>query len=140
MEKNGQTVIADCYNASPDSMRAALSVLGGYQCTGRKIAVLGDMLELGQDSPMLHRSVGAYLADKKIERLFTVGTSANQIAVGAHQRGMSRAQISENRNAKDLAKTGESLLRELREGDVVLFKASRGVGAEQIITYLRERI
>ena len=136
------TVIEDCYNASPESMIAAVDVLEEYsRRTGRRsIAVLGDMLELGEDSPMLHRTVGEYLADKKIQKLFTVGISANQIAVGARQHGMSHAEISENRDARDLAKTGESLLRELREGDVVLFKASRSVGAEQIITYLRERI
>ena len=136
------TVIEDCYNASPESMIAAVDVLEEYsRRTGRRsIAVLGDMLELGEDSPMLHRMVGEYLAAKKIEKLFTLGASANQIAVGAHQKGMSRAQIRENGNAKDLAKTGEALLGELREGDVVLFKASRGIGAEQIINYIRERI
>ena len=136
------TVIEDCYNASPESMIAAVDVLEEYsRRTGkRSIAVLGDMLELGEDSPMLHRTVGKYLAEKKIEKLFTVGASANQIAVGAHQHGMSHEQISENQNAEDLSVTGDSLLNELRDGDVVLFKASRAIGAERIITYLRERL
>ena len=136
------TVIEDCYNASPESMIAAVDVLDEYsRRTGkRSIAVLGDMLELGEDSPMLHRSVGEYLADKKIQRLYTVGSFADQIAVGARQHGMSGEQIVENFNAEDLVSTGEALLGEIRDGDVVLVKASRAIGAERIINYLRERI
>jgi UDP-N-acetylmuramoyl-tripeptide--D-alanyl-D-alanine ligase len=136
------TVIEDCYNASPESMIAAVDVLESYcQNTGnRSIAVLGDMLELGSDSPMLHRSVGAYLAQKGIQRLFTLGSGANQIAVGARQKGMSNSCIHQNPNVNALEETCEALLGTLRDGDVVLFKASRGIAAERIIDYLRERL
>ena len=136
------TVIEDCYNASPESMIAAVDVLEEYsRRTGkRSVAVLGDMLELGTDSPALHRSVGGYLADKRIDRLFTVGLGGEQIAVGARQRGMSRQSISQNPNAARLSDTARALAEELRDGDVVLFKASRSVGAEKIISELKTLI
>ena len=98
------------------------------------------MLELGSDSPMLHRSVGEYLAKKGIERLFTFGSGANQIAVGARQNGMSNAYIHQNPNVDALEETCEALLGTLHDGDVVLFKASRGIAAERIIDYLRDRL
>ena len=136
------TVIEDCYNASPESMIAAVDVLWQYcRHTGkRSVAVLGDMLELGSDSPALHRSVGSYLAEKKIDRLFTVGLGGDQIAVGARQRGMSAAHVRQNSNVKDLTGTARQLLDQLEAGDVVLFKASRSVGAEQIISYIKDHI
>ena len=136
------TVIEDCYNASPESMICAVDVLEQYsRRTGnRSVAVLGDMLELGNDSPALHRSVGAYLAKKKIQRLFTVGGGGDQIAVGARQNGMSKARITQNSDVLDLQGTAEALLKDLQEGDVVLFKASRSVGAERIIDAIKDRI
>ena len=136
------TVIEDCYNASPESMIAAVDVLTEYcRRTGRRsVAVLGDMLELGVDSPALHRSVGVYLAEKKIDRLFTVGKRADQIAVGARQRGMSKQSITSNAQTDCLSRTAEGLSESLQAGDVVLFKASRSIGAEAIIRALRDRI
>ena len=134
------TVIEDCYNASPESMICAVDVLEQYsRRTGkRSVAVLGDMLELGSDSPALHRSVGAYLAKKKIDRLYTVGGGGSQIAVGARQNGMSGNRIVQTPNVKELQEVAEKLVTELQDGDVVLFKASRSVGAEQIIAYIKE--
>ena len=134
------TVIEDCYNASPESMICAIDVLEQYsrRVGKRSVAVLGDMLELGSDSPALHRSVGNYLARKGIDRVFTVGRGGDQIAVGARQLGMSKARISQNSNVQDLESTARELARELREGDVVLVKASRSVGAEKILACLRE--
>ncbi len=135
------TVIEDCYNASPESMICALDVLEEY-CRGtgqRSVAVLGDMLELGNESPALHRTVGAYLAKKGIDRLFTVGRGAHQIAVGARQCGMPGEHIRQNAYIDRPEDTAYALNEELREGDVVLFKASRSVGAEKIISCLREQ-
>lgn len=136
------TVIEDCYNASPESMIAAVDVLEAYsrRANRRSVAVLGDMLELGAESPTLHRLVGSYLAEKGIQRLFTFGERANQIAVGARQKGMSKQCICQNPDLDAVEEMGNSLLSELCEGDVVLFKASRGIGAERIISYLKERI
>lgn len=136
------TVIEDCYNASPESMIAAIDVLDAYsrQNHRRSVAVLGDMLELGQESPALHRSVGVHLAKRSIDRLFTLGVGGDQIAIGARQTGMLANRISRRSDVKDLAGMAELLLEELHPGDVVLFKASRGVCAEKIISLLAERM
>ncbi|MBE6850559.1 MAG: UDP-N-acetylmuramoyl-tripeptide--D-alanyl-D-alanine ligase [Ruminococcus sp.] len=129
MEKNGQTVIADCYNASPDSMRAGLGVLGNYQCEGRKIAVLGDMLELGEHSQMLHAKVGEMAKNAGIDMLFCYGTAAKDIAANAGDA----VAVFCTEDAEELT----AKLREtLREGDCVLFKASHGMHLEEIITKL----
>lgn len=128
-EKNGQTVIADCYNASPDSMRAALGVLGGYPCTGRRVAVLGDMLELGEHSISLHAEVGRMAAAAGIDMLFCYGTAAKGIAEACG----SGAERFCTEDADLLTKT---LKNTLREGDCVLFKASHGMHLENIISAL----
>ncbi len=136
------TVIEDCYNASPESMIAAVDVLEEYsrRVGKRSVAVLGDMLELGNESPSLHRSVGAYLAEKRIDRLCTVGKRAAQIAVGARQCGMHKDAIAQHSDIQAIDTVGSELLDRLQDGDVVLFKASRAVGAERIIDYLRARL
>ena len=136
------TIIEDCYNASPESMIAAVDVLGEYsRRTGRRsIAVLGTMLALGSDSPALHRKVGEHLPEKKIDLLFTLGQEADQIAVGARQKGMATEQIKKNPMADSPEKTAQALLAELKKGDVVLFKASRAIGMERVIDYLKERL
>ncbi len=134
------TVIEDCYNASPESMNAAVDVLDEYsRRTGcRSIAVLGDMLELGTESPALHRSVGAHVAQRGINRLFTLGRGGHQIAVGAMQTGMSADRVYRNLNAKDLCGAAQALNETLTAGDVILFKASRAVGLEGMIEALKE--
>ncbi len=127
MEKNGQTVIADCYNASPDSMRAGLGVLGNYPCEGRKIAVLGDMLELGEHSESLHAMVGEMAKNAGIDMLFCYGKAARGIAA---QAGDSAAAFC----TEDAQELTDALRKELREGDCVLFKASHGMHLEDIIS------
>ncbi len=132
-------VIEDCYNASPESMIAAVNVLEQYSrdTERRSVAVLGDMLELGAESPALHRSVGAYLAEKKIDRLYTLGRGARQIAIGARQCGMPKDAIVSVEDASDIEALSKILKSELEPGDAVLFKASRAVGAEKIIARIK---
>ncbi len=128
-EKNGQTVIADCYNASPDSMRAALGVLKKYPCTGRRVAVLGDMLELGEHSDMLHAKVGEMAKDADLDLLFCYGTAAKHIAANAG----TKAEIFCTEDAEIMiAKLRETL----NEGDCILFKASHGMHLEKMIEAL----
>lgn len=136
----GLTLIEDCYNASPESMQAAIDVLDEYsRNTGRRsIAVLGDMLDLGYDSPSLHLKVGNHLADRKINRLFTLGQGGDQIAVGARQGNMLLDNIGQNSNVEAFEVTAEQLLKEVKEGDVILFKASRAIGMERVVAYLKE--
>ena len=134
------TVIEDCYNASPESMAAAIDVLCEYsrQSVGRSVAVLGDMLELGTQSSELHRRVGLRLGECGVQRLFALGHDGVQIAVGARQAGMRSGDIYKNSDRDDTEAIGKALVKDLRSGDVVLFKASRGVRLERVIQYLKE--
>lgn len=125
--KNGQTVITDCYNASPDSMKASLSVLSGLKTEGRKIAVLGDMLELGEMSEMLHRKVGQMTVSANLDMLFCYGKESAYIADEAEKSGI-KVYHSDNKNA-----VADALNNFVKAGDAVLFKASRGMKLEEII-------
>lgn len=117
MEIGGMTVIDDCYNANPVSMRASLDVLS---CgLGRTVAVLGDMGELGENEKHLHYGVGRYAAEKKIDVLFCAGTLAKEIAQGAKDAGLRQVFYFETREEMT-----ERLLSNLNEGDTVLVKAS----------------
>ena len=122
VEKDGVTFIEDCYNASPDSMRAAVNTVVSL-AKGRKICVFGDMLELGADSAAMHRAVGEYAKKKGVDIMLCFGTEAEHICKGFG-------------NALHFA-TKEELAQHLRkivaEGDGVIFKASRGMAFEEII-------
>ena len=121
-------------------MRAALEVLSEYckRHHRRSVAVLGDMLELGPNSAALHRRVGEQLAQLGIDRLFTVGESGALIALGACQAGMPREHISSWKSVDDREGAAAELRGLLCSGDVILFKASRAVGAERIVAALKK--
>ena len=137
----GMTFIEDCYNASPESMIAALDVLAEYGgAEKRTVAVLGDMLDLGPDSPALHRKVGHHLAQNRVNLLVALGEGGGQIAVGARQGGMAVSQMRRNPDARQTEAICQGLLEELREGDVVLFKASRGLCMERIVEALKAQL
>ena len=102
------------------------------------MALLGDMLELGENSPQLHRDVGAYLAKHGCSVLFTYGERAKNIALSAIENGMNPENVYVNLKAGTPDITGEMMLHALRAGDIVLFKASRFMAAEKIIEYLKE--
>ncbi len=123
-EKNGYTIIDDCYNAGPESMGAALQVLGAKP--GRKIAVLGDMLELGVCSQAEHYRVGR-IAAEQAQVLFAYGPHGPRMASGAITGGMpeSKARAFDDRDS--LVKT---LRATAKPGDVLLFKGSRGMHME----------
>ncbi len=123
--RGGITVIDDSYNANPSSMEAALAYLVSRQ--GRRIAVLGGMGELGGESERWHVHIGRKAADLGVDMLVAVGLSGQQYARGAYDR-VSRVEIY-----ADNATAGEFLKRELRKGDVVLFKASRSAKLEQVV-------
>lgn len=124
------TVIEDCYNAAPESVRASLDVLISMNAR-RKIAVLGDMRELGDNSASLHRSVGEYAAKKGIDALFTFGPLANHIAKGAD--GIAVKSFTDLSDPDSLAKEISGFLD---EGDCILFKASRAVEMERVVALL----
>lgn len=126
---NEITVIEDCYNASPDSQRAAINVLSKHE-GGKRVAVLGDMLELGSYSREAHLDVGKYTENKNIDILFTFGQEAEYIAEGA--KGFVK-EIKMFHNKKELT---NNLKDVLKSGDAVLFKASRGLRLEDVINSL----
>jgi UDP-N-acetylmuramyl pentapeptide synthase len=113
----GVTIVNDCYNANPMSMRAALDDLAAA-APGRKVAVLGDMLELGPDEERFHREIGDHARAAGVDLLVTVGP---------------RAAAMEGDQAVPDAQEAAALLPELLEdGDTVLVKGSRGVGLEVV--------
>jgi UDP-N-acetylmuramoyl-tripeptide--D-alanyl-D-alanine ligase len=118
----GVTLIDDAYNANPMSMRAALDALGGTETAGRRIAVLGDMLELGPRTAAYHREIGAY-AGAVADVLVTVGPLA---------AAMAEQFPAEHHVAADARAAAELLPGLLRSGDVVLVKASNGVGLSRV--------
>ncbi len=121
-------VINDCYNANPMSMRAALDDLA-ESASGRRLAVLGDMLELGPEQDRFHAELGAYANECGIDVLVTVGRLA--ALIGTHFEGELRAT--------DGAEAAAALVRELvAPGDTVLVKASRGVGLEVVAERLKD--
>lgn len=129
VKKGEQTVIIDCYNASPDSMKASLSVLLQVKAenNGRKVAVLGDMLELGEMSRQLHENVGKFTEMADVDMLFTYGYDSVYIAEKAKESGVSVMHTD------DKAKLVNELKTYLKAGDVVLFKGSRGMRLEEVI-------
>ncbi len=126
---NGINVIADCYNASPESMKAALGVLA--ESAGTRYAVLGDMLELGSHSEKLHRMVGDAAADKT-DVLFCVGSEAKYIAKAALEGGFDEEKLFLYESA-DYEKAAEHLLSLVKQGDTVLFKASNRTCVRKIL-------
>lgn len=126
--KNGVCIMSDYYNASPKSVAAALDVLKSAKC-GRRIAVLGDMLELGEYTEAAHREIGEAAAAADVLYLITVGEAAKYIANGALSFGMDKNYIY----SFDNNETAADFLSEILEpGDMVLIKGSRGMKMEQI--------
>jgi UDP-N-acetylmuramoyl-tripeptide--D-alanyl-D-alanine ligase len=125
----GATVINDCYNANPLSMRAALDDLATHETAGRRVAVLGDMLELGPAEDDHHRDVGAYAATAGVDLLVTVGPRAARMLDRYDGEGYAVADAGEA-----AALVGDLIA----PGDVVLVKGSRGVGLEVVAEALAE--
>jgi len=125
-------ILNDAYNANPQSMRAAAAVLGDAR-DRRRVAVVGDMKELGPNSQMFHQTVGGCFAQAGVERLIAIGDLARYIAEGAQQEGLENVSyFPEFEQAKD------ALLRELRAGSTILVKASRSMAFERIVAFLQE--
>jgi UDP-N-acetylmuramoyl-tripeptide--D-alanyl-D-alanine ligase len=120
----GATLLVDCYNANPDSTRAALATLAGWPGARRRIAVLGDMLELGPRAAALHRATGARARDCEV---WAVGEHARDYAAGARRAG-ARVRLFDGKPA-----VAEALRGALGVGVVVLLKASRGAALEEVL-------
>ena len=130
----GVTVVSDCYNANPDSMRAALETFRGQKTEGRRIAVLGDMMELGAESERLHEVVGEAAARARLDGLWAVGDYARHVAQAAERSGLSGRTFC----APRLEDIETDLLRELQRGDALLIKGSRGARMERLVEKLED--
>ena len=132
VEHGRLTVVEDCYNASPDSMRAALSTLGSMHREGRRIAILSDMLELGEIAARSHYEVGRQAA-RQADILLCTGPLAEGYLRGARDSGLRDARHFE---------TQQQLFAHLKQivgpGDILWFKASRGMKLENIIQKVYE--
>ncbi len=127
----GVTVIDDSYNASPGSVVAALELLAGLP--GRRVAVLGEMLELGPAHAAGHDAVGVAAASV-VDRLIVVGPDAAGIVEGARSAGLDASRIH---HVADADAARDVLVPRLRDDDVVLVKASRGIGLDSLVDALR---
>jgi len=127
---NGVRFVNDCYNANVVSMKAALRMMSETPCVGRKIAVLGDMLELGAWTEPAHRGVGSLAAGCGLALLVTVGSSARLIAEAAVEAGMDSQVVLPVATTEEAA---EMLRLLLREDDFVLVKGSRRLQLERIV-------
>jgi UDP-N-acetylmuramoyl-tripeptide--D-alanyl-D-alanine ligase len=127
VRRGGVTIVDDSYNASPGSVIAALDLLAGMP--GRRIAVLGEMLELGDDHEAGHERVGT-AAGAVVDRLVVVGAGAAGIARGARDAGLAVAYVVE---VPDRAAAVVELEADARAGDVVLVKASRGIELDRLV-------
>lgn len=126
-EAKGMTIIKDCYNAGPESMEAALNVLGNKTC--RRVAVLGDMLELGHCTQAEHYRVGR-IAAEKADLVLAYGPNAGRIAAGCATGGMSPDKVfAFTEQEKIIA----ALKRMAKPGDIILFKASHGIHLEKVL-------
>lgn len=132
--KKGITIINDCYNANYDSMKAAIEYLGKINI-GRKIAVLGDMLELGEFSKNLHEKVGEEVAKNNIDILITVGNLAKDIAIKAIEAGMIEKNVYTCDNNKEAI---ELIKIKATNGDAVLLKASNALNFQEIFNQICE--
>lgn len=129
IDKDGVTLISDCYNASPDSIRASLSVLRQIPCKGKRIAVLGDMFELGDYAKKAHTDCGAAVAENGIDMLFALGNNAAYYIEGASDA----SDKVDARKYDDKDSLAADLKSVLAPGDAVLFKASRGMKMEEVV-------
>ena len=124
-------VLDDAYNANADSMNAAIDTLQRFPCKGRRIAVLGDMAELGEASAPAHEEVGRRVAETKIDCLVAVGKSSGIMASAARSAG-----LREVLDLAEIEKVGPAVTEIVRPGDVVLVKASRSSRLERVIDFL----
>ena len=137
----GITVIDDCYNASPESMRAAIDVLVSMASKKgtQAAALLGDMLELGEYSRLMHDQLGQYAAQMQVQKLFCYGQMADIIAEAAIKKGIRAENVFVSVDTRDPQGMANMIMETLSPGDVLLVKASRGIQAERIIDCMKKR-
>ncbi|MBR3646132.1 MAG: UDP-N-acetylmuramoyl-tripeptide--D-alanyl-D-alanine ligase [Lachnospiraceae bacterium] len=133
IETEKYIIIDDCYNANPVSMRASIDVLG--LAKGRKVAILGDMFELGENEIHLHKEVGEYAGKSKIDKLICIGSLAENYAEGAYEAGGNMEIVHYNTKEDFLDAIDEEIL----EHDNILIKASNGMKFKELVEYFKDK-
>lgn len=139
----GITFITDSSSATLDSVKSAIDTLcdiAKIHKRSRKIALVGDIRDFGQDTREIHERMGAYIVEKKIDKLFTFGVAAEQIGVGARRAGMRERDVSGNLELFSPLKSAEAIADILKEGDVLLIRMGRQNAAAEIVQYLRAKL
>lgn len=133
---NGSLVINDTYNANPSSFRSAVKTLADLKTSGRKIIVCGDMLELGEKSPQIHRQMGEFVGQLGFDLVLTFGEAARLIKEGAKAKDP-RLPVHHNRSLEELHKRLKDFYR---PGDCILVKGSRGMHMERTVEFLSKTL
>ncbi|HEX4343895.1 MAG TPA: cyanophycin synthetase, partial [Verrucomicrobiae bacterium] len=131
-EVNGVHILDDAYNANADSMIAALETLNEMPCKGRRVAVLGDMGELGTHTESAHAEIGRRAAELGVEQLFVVGKMASVTGKAARDNGLNRVL-----EFVDIVAAAAAVKKFVKPGDVLLLKASRKAGLERVAELLK---
>jgi UDP-N-acetylmuramoyl-tripeptide--D-alanyl-D-alanine ligase len=132
LEWNGATIYDDTYNSNPYALRRALELMAQAEVGGRRIAVIGDMLELGEQELQFHRDSGAAIP-KSIDVVVGVGKRTRALLEGAAASGFAQGALHHFATAEE---AGQFLREEVRAGDLVLIKGSRGVGLDKAVAML----
>jgi UDP-N-acetylmuramoyl-tripeptide--D-alanyl-D-alanine ligase len=133
---NGIGIINDAYNANPASMEAALKTLAQMKGRGQKIAIVGDMLELGVETRKRHLALGRQAAENGVDRLYILGKQARLVRRGALSAGMPASRVIVGGNHAHIARI---VRKEMRSGDWILFKGSRGMRMEKVLAAVKVR-
>ena len=128
------TMIDDTYNASPDSMRASIDVLCDMPCKGKRVAMLGDMLELGDNSEEYHRAIGRYLMSKSVDEVYVVGELASYIKDEMMKSASDKIRVF---SLSDREEAAMSLMAVLQPEDLLLVKASNGMHLDELVNILK---
>jgi len=131
------TLVDDTYNSNPGSARAALQAFAGMRVPGRRIVLLGQMLELGERSTALHLQLGREVAETGVDLLVTLDKGARPVAAGARKAGLQKRAV---REVADITAAVDCLMELLRPGDWLLCKASRRIGLDRVVDALADRI
>lgn len=133
---HGVTMICDCYNANPESVRLGLTSFAELRAGLRRVAVLGDMLELGTVSDQMHRDLGRRLAELPLDLAILVGPQSRLTLEAALSAGMAKDKLRHFSSAEEAAIALPELLR---QGDIVYLKGSRGIGLEALVTVWQQK-
>jgi len=132
VQAGGLTILNDTYNANPDSVASALETLNSMQCDGKKIVILGDMLELGDFTQLEHEKIGKLINRLGFEYVLTIGRAAKFITENV------KGKVNLHYNRKELL--AESTAELTSPGDIVLVKGSHGMKMEDVVALLHKRI